>query len=285
MMPRQRSGSHDGYICLFVVLAPQALPPLVASVPTRIRGRWLCGGEICQYLRMQIIEASVVGVRSAVITFLRPDTPMQIVLFPMLHLGTTGFCKAVAGRLRDCQLVVAEGIQGRSATASLLTMSYRLLGRSRRLGLVVQDLHLDSLGSPVIRPDMTGKELGSAWRQGVGLLHRLLIIAAVPVFAAGMLLFGTRRVLGRYLALDDLPTREQELAEAAFEDIDKVIVADRDVLVIDALTSIHQQRSAEPISVAVVYGAGHMPAIAAMLVSRLGYHARSAEWLTVFDYS
>ncbi len=234
---------------------------------------------------MQIIEASVIGVRSAVITFRRHDTPMQIVLFPMLHLGTKSFYKAVATRLRSCQLVVAEGIQGRSATTSLLTMSYRLLGRSRRLGLVVQDLRLGTLGIPVICPDMTGKELGSRWHKAVPLLHRLLIIPAVPVFAVGMLLFGTRRVLGRYLALDDLPTQEQELAEAALEDMDKVLVHDRDALLIGALTSIYQQRSSEPISVAVVYGAGHMPAVAAMLVSRLGYHARSAEWLTVFDYS
>jgi hypothetical protein len=234
---------------------------------------------------MQIIEASVIGVRSAVITFRRPDTPMQIVLFPMLHLGTKGFYEAVAARLRDCQLVVAEGIRGRSGTTSLLTMSYRLLGRSRRLGLVVQELHLDRLGIQVIRPDMTGRELDSRWRNEVSRLHRLLVIPAVPVFAAGMLLFGTRRVLGRYLALDDLPTREQEMADAAFEDIDKVIVHDRDALLIDALTSIHEDRCAEAIKVGVVYGAGHMPAVAAVLVSRLGYHARSAEWLTVFDYS
>jgi hypothetical protein len=234
---------------------------------------------------MQIIEASVIGVRSAVIIFRRPDTPMQIVLFPMLHLGTKGFYKAVTARLRECQLVVAEGIRGRSGTTSLLTMSYRLLGRSRRLGLVVQNLHLDTLGIPVIRPDMTGKELDSRWRKEVSRLHRFLIIPAVPVFAVGMLMFGTRRVLGRYLALDDLPTREQEMADAAFEDIDKLIVHDRDVLLIDALTEIHKERRTEAIKVAVVYGAGHMPAVAAVLVARLGYHARSAEWLTVFDYS
>jgi hypothetical protein len=234
---------------------------------------------------MQIIEVSVVGVRSAVITFRRPDTPMQIVLFPMLHLGTRGFYKAVAARLRDCQLVVAEGIRGRSATGSLLTMSYRLLGRSRRLGLVVQDLHLDMLGIPVLRPDMSGEEFDSRWRKEVSRLHRFLVIPAVPVFAACMLLFGTRRVLGRYLALDDLPTREQEMVEAAFGDVDKVIVHDRDVLLIEELTSIHEERCAEAIKVAVVYGAGHMPTVAAVLVARLGYHARSAEWLTVFDYS
>ncbi len=234
---------------------------------------------------MQIVEASVIGVRSAVITFRRPDTPMQIVLFPMLHLGTEGFYKAVTAQLRTCQVVVAEGIRGRSATASLLTMSYRLLGRSRRLGLVVQDLPLDTLGIQVIRPDMTGQEFDSRWRKAVPRLHRLLIIPAVPVFAVGMLLFGTRRVMGRYLALDDLPTREQEMAEAAFEEVGKVIVHDRDALLIDSLISIDKERSTEAITVAVVYGAEHMRAVAMVLVARLGYRARSAEWLTVFDYS
>ncbi len=234
---------------------------------------------------MQIIEVSVIGVRSAVITLRRSDTPMQIVLFPMIHLGTKDFYDAVTARLRECQLVVAEGIRGRSGTTSLLTMSYRLLRRSRRLGLVVQDLNLGTLGIPVIRPDMTGKELDGRWRKEVSRLHRLLIIAAVPAFAAAMLMFGTRRVLGRYLALDDLPTRDQVMADAVFEDIDRLMVHDRDALLIDALATIHKERCAEAIKVAVVYGAGHMPAVAAVLVARLGYQARSAEWLTVFDYS
>ena len=44
---------------------------------------------------MQIIEASVIGVRSAAITFRRSDTPMQFVLFPMLHVGTPVLYKRV----------------------------------------------------------------------------------------------------------------------------------------------------------------------------------------------
>ena len=79
--------------------------------------------------------------------------------------------------------------------------------------------------------------------------------------------------------------RPQPPPRSGWEDFDKVVIHARDALLVDALTSIHEERSAEPISVAVVYGAGHMPAVAAMLVSRLGYHARTAEWLTVFDYS
>ena len=50
-----------------------------------------------------------------------------------------------------------------------------------------------------------------------------------------------------------------------------------------ALDTIHQQRSQEPISVAVVYGAGHIPAVVRSL-ARYGYRASSAEWLTVFGY-
>jgi hypothetical protein len=241
--------------------------------------------EYASIVAVQIVEASVIGVRSAVITFRRPDSPMQIVLFPMLHLGTKSYYQAVTARLRECQLVVAEGVSGRSAHASLLTMSYRLLGRSRRLGLVVQDLQLGALGIPVVRPDMTGSDFDSRWREAVPRVHRFLILLAVPLFAVGMLLFGSRRVLGRYLALDDLPSESQAMTASAFEDMERVIVHDRDALLIDTLASIHQERSAEAIRVAVVYGAGHMPGVAAVLVARLGYRARSAEWLTAFNYS
>jgi hypothetical protein len=64
---------------------------------------------------MQIVEVSVIGVRSAVITLTRRDTSMQIVLFPMLHLGSAVFYRQVTSRLRGCQLVVAEGIRGKRA--------------------------------------------------------------------------------------------------------------------------------------------------------------------------
>src|SRR5260370_38645497 len=81
---------------------------------------------------MQIIEVSVVGVRSAVITLKQGDTPMQFVLFPMIHLGTPGFYQAVMSRLRSCQLLVSEGIPGKATTGSLLTLSSRLLPANRR---------------------------------------------------------------------------------------------------------------------------------------------------------
>jgi pheromone shutdown protein TraB len=70
---------------------------------------------------------------------------------------------------------------------------------------------------------------------------------------------------------------------AAFDALQELLVADRDALLVGALDAIHQQRSQEPISVAVVYGAGHMPAVVRSLAG-YGYRASSAEWLTVFGY-
>jgi hypothetical protein len=40
--------------------------------------------------------------------------------------------------------------------------------------------------------------------------------------------------------------------------MERLIVDDRDKLLLDALASIHEQRCHEPIEVAVIYGAEHM---------------------------
>ena len=62
------------------------------------------------------------------------------------------------------------------------------------------------------------------------------------------------------------------------------MVDERDALLAAALVSVHGEHSSEAISVGVVYGAGHMPGAAAVLLAQCGYRARSAEWLTVFGF-
>jgi hypothetical protein len=232
---------------------------------------------------LQIIEVSSFGVRSAVVTLERPQSPLRFVLFPMVHLGSVAFYREVAVRLRECQLVVAEGIRGRTASVMALTMAYRLLRHSRRLGLVVQELDLGGLGVPVVGPDMTAAEFKQRWGQSA-VVPRLLVWCLVPVFAAGMTLFGSRRFLARALgSLDDLPALDERVPEG-FEDLDKLIVDERDRLLLDALTAVHEQRCHEPIVVAVVYGAGHVRAVVHGLSGRFGYRAVRAEWLDVFEF-
>jgi hypothetical protein len=153
---------------------------------------------------VQLIEVSITGVRSAVITLRCREAPLVFVLFPMLHLGTEAFYRAVSDRLSSCDVVVAEGISGRSVVVAAFTLAYRLPGRRRRLGLVKQHIDLAGLGVPVIRPDMTAAEFGKGWR-AVPALQRILVFCLAPLVGAGYWLIGTRRMLSRYAAVDDLP--------------------------------------------------------------------------------
>jgi hypothetical protein len=232
---------------------------------------------------MQLIEVSMASVRSAVITLRAPGTPMRIVLFPMIHAGTPGFYRSVTARLAGCDLIVAEGISGRSVVVQALTLAYRLPARSRRLALAVQDIDYSSLGVPVIRPDLTAGQFRVRWRT-IPVLQRLAVLGLVPAFALAFGLLGTRRTLSRYLDTDDLPTYLEDQARQVAPQLTELILTHRDALLVDSLTTIHQQRQAEAIDVAVVYGAGHMPALTHELYRRHAYRPSSAEWLTVFDF-
>jgi hypothetical protein len=232
---------------------------------------------------MQLVEASSFAVRSAVIQLRCPGTPLGFALFPMIHLATPAFYTDVMARLGACQLIVAEAGRGGRAPAAwqALTLVYRLSGRARRWGLVTQRLMLTELGVPVVRPDMDADQFRCGWRR-LPALVRLGAWVMAPAYGIGLLVFGSRQFLARRLgSTEDLPTREDELGYDRFDALKELVVDDRDALLVQALDGIYQQRSQEPISVAVVYGAGHMPAVVRHL-ARYSYRASSAEWLTVF---
>ena len=148
---------------------------------------------------------------------------------------------------------------------------------------MVQELDLGGLGVPVVGPDMTATEFKRRWKESA-VVPRLLIWCLVPVFAAGMTLFGSRRFLARALgSLDDLPALEERVPEG-FEALEGLIVDERDRLLLDALATIHEQRCHEPIVVAVVYGAQHVRAVVHGLSARFGYRAVRADWLDVFEF-
>lgn len=222
------------------------------------------------------------GARSAVITLRAPRTPMRITLFPMIHLGTPDYYRSVTARLASSDLIIAEGVSGRSAAARALTLAYRLPAHSHRLALTVQHIDYASLGIPVIRPDITAPQFRTRWR-ALPLPQRLMAWTLVPAFAVAFTLLGTRRTLSRYLAIDDLPAAGEEQARQATRQLTELILDHRDDLLIDCLSAVHEARHAEDIEVAVVYGAGHMRALAHQFLQRYGYRPRTAEWLTIFD--
>ena len=105
---------------------------------------------------MQIIEITGLGVRSAVITMRRKDTPLEFKLFPMMHVASPSFYAQVRRRLSECDQIVAEGVRGRSRQLSAITLAYRCAPRWRRNGLEEQQTaSLLPAGIPVVHPDVS----------------------------------------------------------------------------------------------------------------------------------
>ncbi|MEV8512182.1 tetratricopeptide repeat protein [Dactylosporangium sp. NPDC051484] len=233
---------------------------------------------------MQIIEHSVIGTRSAVLRLRRPGAELQFVVFPMLHVSSPRFYADVTERLRRCDLLVVEGVGGRSTLGRAITLTYRLMPANKRSHLVVDNIAYGSLGVPLINPDVTVDEFTQSWRT-LPWRARIVLWCVMP-FVAVMQFFGGRRhLLGPEVELSDLPDTQQETFDdhELAQQLDDVFSGTRDERLLAALSAIDRERSAERIDVAVVYGAGHTTAIVHGLLKRHGYRPRTAEWLTVVE--
>lgn len=223
---------------------------------------------------MQFMDSGVIGIRSAVITLKHRTTPLKFVLFPMVHVAEQQFYDEVAARARLCQLVVAEGVPSR------FTPMQEWMARQRWGHLVDQltGLRIESLGVPVrweAEPDDSPKS------------HREHIMSRLEDFAGAATIVLARKFI------DPATVPGVDQAEAYVESalnltggwfdrmLEYNVVTVRDARLVRMLDQIHNDRAAEPVTVGVVFGAGHMPAVAAHLCGPLGYIAASAEWLTV----
>jgi SAM-dependent methyltransferase len=219
---------------------------------------------------MQFIETSVVGVRSAVITLANRMSPMRFRLFPMVHVGERSFYDQVTARLTKCAIIVAEGTPAGSAPVQERMSRIRFDGLVDQIGA----LDLESLGIPIFweavpRPPETRAER--------------LRYTAEDSFGAVAL-----RILGRYgdplglPSLDEADEHDDRWEGGRVERwMRERIVDRRDDALNRRLTSLHREHHARPITVAVVYGAGHMPAVVEHLREEFGYFVKGAEWLVV----
>jgi hypothetical protein len=234
---------------------------------------------------MQIIEVTDLGVRSAVIRLKRRDTPLQYVLYPMIHMAKPSFYAAVTTRLKRADVVVVEGVSrsrdGGAVLVRALTSSYRVLRFNRRARLVEQDIDYGSLDVEIVRPDVDSAQFKAAWSR-IPLADRLLMWVVLPFVVLVWLFGGTRMIWSSALEQNDLPSPEDEDAAEAMPELERAVVGERDDRLLAALRRLHEERAHEAIEVAVVYGAGHVPAVVTGLM-RYGYRPRSGEWLTLAD--
>lgn len=233
---------------------------------------------------MQFIEKNSLNVRSAIYHLKSNDTNLEYVLFPMIHVGTQEYYEEVSRRLAGCDLILAEGVK--SKRTSLLTLSYRIVKKIRRMDLVTQSdgMKISLFRDKILNSDMAGQVFDERW-SALPLSLRAQIFAFVPLYVIYLLLFGTREIIATNIAVQDLPTTRDEtlFQDENAEKLDDLLVDKRDRQLIDNIVRLHDADHNDKKTVAVVYGAMHMNNVSKFLFHKLNYKIRKAEWITVFE--
>ncbi|MEL6643245.1 MAG: hypothetical protein AAFQ79_04860 [Pseudomonadota bacterium] len=229
---------------------------------------------------MQLIESSIVGLRSARHTLRSPDHPSEITLFPMIHVGTPEFYNRVFSEAREANVVITEGV--RSPVVRRIVRSYRWIG-VERLGLILQP-PFDATGEAceVRSGDLDGSEFDALWRQAP-LTYRAALEVGAPIFGLWRRFTATRATLAGFASTDSLPDRQSILSwnpETAA--ILKAVHNARDRRLCDVIEAAIGPANGPGRRVAVIFGAGHMGVVARHFHHFAGFRPIQSEWIEVF---
>jgi hypothetical protein len=145
-------------------------------------------------------------------------------------------------------------------------------------------LDLESLGVPIIweSGDTRSADERASARERRSTRDKFLSTAADSAAALAL------RALGRYGDPRDHPGLEQVDMHDRWEPeggldgfLERKILVERDQKLVKTLGKIHRERYQEPITIAVVWGAGHMTAVVDALKADFRYVVRHAEWIMV----
>jgi hypothetical protein len=231
---------------------------------------------------LQYLENSLLSLRAVHYTLKSPKGTAEIQLFPMVHVGSAAFYEQVRSRLERCDAILYEGVS--SLKVRILTLAYRLVAHRKRLNLICQGdaLPLKSHHSRLIHADVSAGEFNTEWSR-IPFWYRLVLAVAAPLYGAYLCVTATRESIGRHLSLDDQSSRHEALRWDDSGGVDRAIISTRDAKLLSRLESL---LSAEPREsrVAILYGAGHMPAVTDLLMGKYQYRVIASEWLDVFAY-
>jgi len=231
---------------------------------------------------MQFIEKNSFDVRSAVYRLKKDGSGPEFLLFPMIHVGSPEFYEEISKRLVSCDLILAEGVK--SKRVNLLTLSYRIVKHIRRMDLVTQcdGMKIENLRAKVLSTDMDGAAFDERW-SSLPLSLRALLFIMLPIYVVYMFLFGTREMIAKNIALDDLPSSEEIMSDDDdFEQFDSLIIDERDRKLIEHIVRLDAEKQGHQ-QIGIVYGARHMRSTTHFLMQKLNYRIVKAEWVKVFD--
>lgn len=225
---------------------------------------------------MQILESSMLGLRTARLVLGSSGSNVTVTLFPMVHVGDEAFYRAAYADALAHDVLLFEGVQ--SPVARRLTRVYRWIDVGR-LGLTVQPREA-LLGRGVARlvhADLSADEFHAEWRR-VPLGLRIYLSLAAPVVGLWLRFFATRESIAKRQVQEDLRSEEEILdwtpRWAAFE---QSLIHARDARLVECLAREIERAGDAPLRIAIVFGAGHARAVLAYL-SRRGFICIDSAW-------
>lgn len=229
---------------------------------------------------MQFLERSVVGLRSAVHELHSRNHRVRVLLIPMVHIADASFYAAVNDILRTCDNIVVEGV--RSFRGRLLTLAYRIPARRKSLQLVLQSkaIHLDAIRARIIHGDVSGSEFAVSMSE-IPMLQRIGLYLLAPVFGLALYAAGSRQIIGSGHSVDSLPHDNRSESGRA---LDEALLHARDRRLLERIEAHLLTESGKEQCTAVLYGGGHIPVVAATLMSRYGYRVHRSDWITAIAY-
>jgi hypothetical protein len=230
---------------------------------------------------VQFIENSMIGVRAAYLRLSSGPSKPDVCLFPMIHIGSESYYAEVKRRLEACDLVLYEGVK--SFHGWMLTRSYSIAVRSKRLGLVPQReaLAIPLLQQKKIHADVNTGVLNAAWRR-VPLRDRLLLEIIAPLHGLWLYLTATRESIGRRLNIEEVESTRDFARAETMPEFDNAIINIRDARLVEEVSAALADNANSRIG--IVYGAGHMRAVSRLLTGKYNYRVVESEWISVFDY-
>jgi hypothetical protein len=207
-------------------------------------------------------------------TMSHPEHELRVTLYPVFHIGSPAFYAALSEDLARFRVFLLEGLRWRRSRASVYGLA------ARNLGLVAQfdQLRLPP-GAERLPMDMDAAAFAAAVRD-LPVSSRLMLRFLRPVLWAA-----TLTEAGRHLVWDGL-SKERHVRSLQEQEppVMQLVRSKRDRVMADRLRRFVEDpaRIAKGEPVAVIAGAGHMPALYATLRD-CGFQKGSVRWFEVLD--
>lgn len=229
---------------------------------------------------MQILESSVLGLRTSRMEFESRNSSVTVTLYSMVHVGEERFYDETYAEAFAHDVVLVEGV--RSSVGRNLTRSYRWLD-FEKLGLVPQPKVpvQEGISARIVKADLSTEEFHREWRK-VPLSLRAAFAVLAPLYGVHRRFFASRERLAHNLCLEDRRSADEVLDwDPKFEPVIRSIIDARDERLVQCLREELEASDKPEKRIAIVYGARDMRAVLREL-HRQGFRCSNAIWRTIF---